>query len=172
MPLPLLPEEKIIHTKRRHWFVLFAQFALLAIAKVSLLGMFIVLWMFEFIEIPAVLLALVLVIVFQMLWIAAFHFLTDYLLDIWLITNKRSVRVKLHGLFHRSTTSIMHDKIQDITTKTKGFFPVVLGYGDLRVQAAGASSDFIFFDIPNPDQTKDVIYKAAAEYKRGKRGGV
>ncbi|MDP4009345.1 MAG: PH domain-containing protein [bacterium] len=168
MSLPLLPGETIILTRRRHWFVLAIQMVGLALAKIVLLGAFFLFWMFDLVGIPFELFLLLLVIALQSLWIAAFYFLTDYILDIWLITNKRSVRIKLHGLFNRSVLSIMHNRIQDISTQSKGFFPVVFGYGNLRVQAAGAASDFVFFDIPNPEKTKDIIYKAALEYRKRK----
>lgn len=108
--------------------------------------------------------ALTAVIIAQILWMVAFQILADYYLDIWIITNQRSIRIELQGFFSRKVTSVNHDRIQDISVTVYGLIPTLLNYGNLHIQTAGAIPNFVFNSIPEPYKTKDIIYKAAKEY--------
>jgi len=95
-----------------------------------------------------------------------FHFLADYYLDIWMITNKRSIRVKLKGFFNRTIKTIHHRRVQETKIKVEGIFPTVLDYGDIRIQTAGGQTEFIFFQIPEPYKVKNKLNSEIEKYHK------
>ncbi len=99
-----------------------------------------------------------------LLWQVTFVFLTIHYLDYWIITNQRTIHVELNSIFNRSISSISHVKIQDITVDIKGFIPTIFKYGDLQIETAGKFQKFIFKEISEPYETKEIIFKAQREY--------
>lgn len=158
MPLELRKKEKIIVKKRRHWIVLLSE---MMIVFFLVLASFVSAYFLNDFFGDNIVTLLFLVTMLMVSLIIAFHFLADYYLDIWIVTDQRSLRVELKGLFHRSVKSIDHDKIQDIRVTVKGILPTLLDYGDVRIQTAGANADFIFKQIPKPYIVKEKISSAS-----------
>jgi uncharacterized membrane protein YdbT with pleckstrin-like domain len=102
------------------------------------------------------------------LWQTMFIILADYYLDCWIITDQRTIHTEINNLFHRTFSSISHDRIQDITINIKGIIPTFLKYGDLQIQTAGGFQEFIFKQIPDPYQTKEKIFRAQKKYSEEK----
>jgi uncharacterized membrane protein YdbT with pleckstrin-like domain len=90
----------------------------------------------------------------------------NYYLDCWIITNERTISTELKTLFSRNVSSISHDKIQDITVEVKGFLQTFLKYGNLQIQTAGEFNKFIFKEIPEPYETKELLFKIQKEYDK------
>ena len=112
-------------------------------------------------------------LILLVIWAIIFLVVANYYLDCWIVTNERTIHTELRGLFSRISSSINHDKIQDITVDVHGFFPTLLNFGDLYIQTAGEFRQFIFRQIPNPYETKDVIFKAQEEFlKQMKKDGM
>ncbi len=103
------------------------------------------------------------------LWTSFFMVIVNYYLDCWIVTNQRTIHTELRGFFNRIYSSIEHDKIQDISVDVKGILPTFFNYGDLHMQTAGAFREFIFFQIPEPHETKKIIHQAIKEYSRYKK---
>lgn len=107
------------------------------------------------------------------LWAIIFFIITDYYLDCWIVTNERTIHTKLRGLFNRISSSVNHDRIQDITIDIRGILPTILNYGNLSIQTAGEFRQFVFEQIPDPYKTRDIIFKAQKEYlKKMKKDGL
>lgn len=112
-------------------------------------------------------------LILLVLWTIIFLIITDYYLDCWVVTNERTIHTELRGPFSRVSSSVNHDRIQDITVDVHGFFPTLLGFGDLYLQTAGEFRQFVFSQIPEPYKTKEVIFKAQREFlKRMKKNGI
>lgn len=95
-------------------------------------------------------------LVLLFMWLGVMHFVTDYYLDTWIITNERIIGILQRGFFSRQITNFRIERIQDVQTNTHGFFQTIFGIGDLHVQTAGHAHDLIMHTIGN---TKDVKQK-------------
>lgn len=84
---------------------------------------------------------------------------TDYYLDAWVITEKRIIDIEQRGLFHRQTSVIRMERIQDITIETKGIIATLLNFGDIHVQSAGETREFVIRGISKPRKARGIILK-------------
>ncbi len=91
--------------------------------------------------------------------------ITDYFLDIWIVTTERVINIEQHGLFSRTVSELRLNQVQDITSETSGFLGTFLTYGDVFIQTAGEHERFQFKDIDNPDDVKLTIAKLVADCK-------
>lgn len=96
------------------------------------------------------------------LWMGAFSTFTRYMLTQWVITNTRIVDIQQRTLFSRNVSSFLLARIQDVTTDVDGFLPTLIGFGKLKVQTAGQDEDFFFYDVPHPQDTRDLILDQVA----------
>jgi uncharacterized membrane protein YdbT with pleckstrin-like domain len=92
------------------------------------------------------------------MWMILFVIWTEYYLDFWVVTNRRVIHVHQKSLFRRTVSSFRLDRIQDLTIEVKGIVYTLLRIGDIHVQTAGASREFIIRGIPRPREFKDKIY--------------
>lgn len=96
------------------------------------------------------------------IWLLFFFSIIDYILDIWIITDKRIIDVQQNGFFSRVISEQMVAKIQDITSDTHGFWPTVWKYGNLTVQTAAEQNKFYFEEISDPEEVRDLLIRLAA----------
>lgn len=80
--------------------------------------------------------------------------LTDYWLDVWIVTNERIINSEQHGLFNRVVSEVHLNQIQDITSEQKGFLNTFLTFGNVYAQTAAERERFTFKNIDNPDAVK------------------
>lgn len=80
--------------------------------------------------------------------------LTDYWLDVWVVTNERIINSEQLGLFNRVVSEVKLEQIQDITSEQKGFLETFLTFGDVYIQTAAERERFQFKNIDNPDDIK------------------
>lgn len=91
---------------------------------------------------------------------------TDYFLDMWIVTNERIINIEQHGLFRRKVSEMRLNQVQDISSETHGFLETFLTYGDVTIQTAGEKLQFHFKNIDNPDEVKLEIAKLVADCKK------
>jgi hypothetical protein len=89
------------------------------------------------------------------LWMHFFASWSDHWLDAWIITNNRIIDIEQKGFFNREVSSFPLDKIQDITYTIAGIIPTWLHFGDIRIQTASISEDFIMRQVPFPEDIKE-----------------
>jgi len=82
---------------------------------------------------------------------------TDYYLDVLLVTNKRIMDIEQIGLFSRDTIETRLENIQDIRVEVVGFLASVMDFGNLHLQTAGSTTEFVIKNIHRPHKTKDII---------------
>jgi uncharacterized membrane protein YdbT with pleckstrin-like domain len=153
-------KEKVLLVLHRHWFDILSQFLIMIGMLFLLFGSFIILPvvfpsvseganhnLFLFLE----------NLFFMLAWIMSFLIWVDYYFDVWIVTDNRIVNIEQNGLFSREVSELELDKIQDITTDVKGVIPTFLNYGDLQVQTAAEQEKFLFHNIPDPYEVKNVI---------------
>lgn len=76
----------------------------------------------------------------------------NYSQSVFVISNLRVINVEQEGFLKRTITETDLDKIQDISSSTKGLARMMLKYGDLMIRTAGASqgTEIVVKDIANP----------------------
>lgn len=161
-------DENILSIKRRHFFVLWRK-----VAPLIGLGIFalVILLASPWIDYPEVIgnkaianfIITFLLIIF---WNLGFHTYTNYYLDSWIITNRRTIHTELKSLFSREQSSVKHNRVQDVTVTVVGIIPTMLGYGDLTIQTAGSFRNFVFAEIPEPYKTKEYLNKLIREARK------
>jgi len=183
--LKLNPGEKIYLVKRRH--VLLLKLQLFVFVLIASLILFAILTLFfkeiswpQFLieKFPQLLefrlkfiLIFFLSLLLPVLWVAIFVIISYYYLTYWVVTNQRTIYVKLDGLFHVSYSSVFHDRIQDIVISIKGILASVFRFGDLQIQTAGEIGQFVFEQIPEPAIVKQTIFEAKKDYLKQKDYG-
>ena len=91
------------------------------------------------------------------LWLGVVHFLTDFYLDTWIISNERVVGILQRGFFSRQINNFRIERIQDVQTDVHGFFPTIFDIGDVHVETAGHEHDLIMKTVGGPQKIKQVI---------------
>src|SRR3989338_1342034 len=128
-----LPNEKVVLFLRRHWidliriFVFSGVLFVLPVVVGILIGLAnpdLIAHVFWGPALVAILVAYLLVIL-----VLTLTELTDYWLDVWIVTTERIINTEQHGLFNRLVSEVHLEQIQDITSETKGFLETFLTYG-------------------------------------------
>ncbi|HVM90940.1 MAG TPA: PH domain-containing protein [Verrucomicrobiae bacterium] len=91
------------------------------------------------------------------IWLFLFQSFLDYLLDIWIVTNKRILNIEQTGLFSRTVSELRLYRIQDVTSHVNGFIATVFDYGNVEIQTAGEKEHFVFENIPHPTRISKTI---------------
>lgn len=147
-------DETVLLVVRKHWLVL--KLAMLPVVLIGFFG-------FVFIQIflgaaNDALATFVNALWLLAVWMLLFTIWTNYFLDAWIITDKRIVDIDQRHLFNRATSTTRIERIQDARVEVRGFLATLFGYGDLRIQTAGADAEFIFIEgVPQPERIKNTI---------------
>lgn len=91
-------------------------------------------------------------------WIIFFKIWTDYYLDVLIVTDRRLIDIEQKGFFNRDVATLRLDKIQDIRVTVNGVLATFLDFGEISIQTAGESKEFIMRYVPEPNKVKAVIY--------------
>lgn len=108
-------------------------------------------WLDDQASLLYVVIVLLLGLFYLYILLALFHAWVVYYLDIWIITNERVIAIDQRGLFNRTVSELRLNRIQDVTSETKGFIPTLFKYGSIRVQTASEQDMFSFNEVPNPE---------------------
>ena len=73
------------------------------------------------------------------------------------ITNHRIIDYDQHGLFVRQLSEAPFTNVQDISLSQKGLLSLLLNYGTIKVQTAGASSVLELSYIREPRQVHEIL---------------
>lgn len=178
MPAPTipgqLPNERAILVLHRHWFAFVntaATFLILTAVPIAIgwLGQRTFTWQLDPGTFGYILVVAGGVFYYLFLWILFYGFWLDYSLDYFEVTNQRVIDVEQIGLFDRTVAEQKLDRVQDVTSEMKGFFPTMLRYGNVYVQTAAEKERFVFEQVSRPDAVAKAILQAAAAFE-GSRG--
>ena len=160
--------ETVLLSRRKHWFILFGELSGISLLAMTPFVLYPFLTGYEFFigsysitiyltGVWATFLGSAWLLIF---WMRGMGIWTDYYLDIWIITNKRIVDNEQKGFFHRETSILRLEKIQDVTIETQGIIPTLLNFGDIHVQTAGEEQEFIMHGIASPKRVREIIVQA------------
>lgn len=130
-----------------HWFFKGFLMVLLLIALNFVFPAFIALNQILFLNIAAVLFIL------AYFWL---RFLL-YFFSVGIITNKRVIDVDFYSILYKEVTETRILKVEDITSKTGGYFGSLFNYGNVFVQTAGTEVNIEFINVPRPADVVKII---------------
>jgi len=164
--LHLDPGETVTLEVRKHWIVFFGQAVGLIFAGFFPFVLFTAIRMFapSLLEIPIpgnkeALFLFLYSLWLLSTWISFFVNWTKYYLDVWYVTEKRIIIIDQRKIFDREVSNIRFDKVQDVTVVVNGFFPTILGFGNVKVQTASEdSTEFSITTVRHPQQVRKIIF--------------
>ncbi len=172
--IQLEPNEEILQTVRKHWFILFSE--LFGVLVMLLAPLFVMVVAAFIPNLPETLNIfseyLVLSSYFIIVWIifcllSAFTIWTHYYLDLWVVTNRRLLVIDQIHFFNRKVSSFRLERLQDIKVLISGVIPTFLNFGTIRAQTASAAdSAFTSTGLPDPRGLQAIIQKATDERLR------
>jgi membrane protein YdbS with pleckstrin-like domain len=153
-----VPEEKPVLMLRRHWIDVLRMFLftfMLLIVPIGTLIFFGVTGSHVFSSpLWGPMASVLFMSYFFIVFILTLTEITDYWLDVWIVTTERVINTEQLGLFHRIVSELHLRQIQDITSEMQGLLETFLTFGDVYIQTAAAKVRFQFKNIDNPDQVK------------------
>lgn len=158
-----LPDnEKIIVVIRKHWFLILLRF--ISLLFIGLLPLIVMLFTSTFTAIEPgsstqLLLWIVYLIWLLFTWLSFYIYWTDYVLDVWIVTNKRVIDIEQVGMFRRETSSVRLENIQDVTCNIHGIIQTALHYGELSLQTSGTEKEFVLKYATKARRAKEIIMK-------------
>jgi hypothetical protein len=166
------PDEEVVLLLRRHWFVLvppiIASFLLALFpftvylffgSAIANLGFSRIYWF-------------LVSIYFIVLWQISFYYLTMYLLDVWIVTNRRIIDSRQKGFFNRAVSEAGVSRIQDASASVDGIVATFLNFGTVSVQTAGAKDRFEFKQVSNPTEVRNAVMLSHQNYIDSQHGGI
>lgn len=161
-------DEKVLLSRRKHWFILLGELSGVVLVAMAPFVFYPFVADYEFLigtyQVTIYLTALWATFLgsawLLIFWMRSMGIWTDYYLDIWIITNKRIIDNEQKGFFHRETSTLRLEKIQDVTVETRGIIPTLMNFGDIHVQTAGEEREFIMYGIANPKHVREIIVQA------------
>jgi len=165
--------EKIISEIRRHWIVMLNNVLVSALLAFVPVIVYIILDELEIISLTGATTSLFIFLTSSwllLLWTFFYVAWTNYYLDVLVLTNKRLIDIEQKGLFNRNMSELRWENVQDITVEVSGFLATLLDFGNVHVQTAATSKEFIMKTVPRPYKIKDEILKQYELNKKGKGG--
>jgi hypothetical protein len=142
-----LKEEETILVVRRH--PIFLLFSLVFFLFLFILPFF--LWRyFSF-------LIFFVVLYWSFLWIFFFYQILLYFLSVFIVTNKRVIKIETLGFFNYQRNEAFLDNIQEIKVEVKGFLASFFHFGNIEIQTAAENVRLIFNYLPSPEKIKEKI---------------
>lgn len=156
------PEEEILLMIRAHWitnipWVLIALiifFAPVVLRSFPLLNSFPVRFQIIFV-----------VIWYLILLMYVFEKFLSWFFNMTIITDERIVDVDFVNLTTKKVSDADLDKIQDVSFTNSGAFGTIFGYGNVLVQTAAEVVEFVFENVPHPEDVAKILQHLRTEEK-------
>ncbi|MDP1707054.1 MAG: PH domain-containing protein [bacterium] len=162
--------ELVVLQVRKHWFVFVLELLPYAIAVIfpfvlpKLSEIIVPMGQYlEFASFSSPLYSTALGIWLLVVWTSAWGAFTRYFLNVWVLTTQRIITIKQRNFFNREVAGLLLTRVQDVSTHVSGLLPSLIGYGNIKVQTAGAEIHFTIRDIPHPAIMRDLIFKYIPE---------
>lgn len=166
--IQLEPDEVVLITVRKHWFVIGLE--LLGGLMIIFIPLLILL---AFLLFPDILARIGISLSGQidlfifgsaawtlMSLLTTFAIWTHYYLDLWIVTDRRIILVDQIRFFSRNVSVFRLERMQDIEFKVSGIIPTLLNFGTIKAQTAGAhESNFTSTGLPDPRGLQAIIQK-------------
>ncbi|MBW7955218.1 PH domain-containing protein [Patescibacteria group bacterium] len=88
--------------------------------------------------------------------------------NVYIITDERIIDVDFHSILFKNVSYAKLDNIEDITATTAGFLGSVFDFGDIKIQTAGAVTQFEFASVPHPSRVVAFLNELLIEEEQEK----
>ncbi len=95
-------------------------------------------------------------------------YILDNYLDILIVTDRRLVCIRHQSLFYRKISELNLEDVEDANSVVSSFFQTFLDFGDVTVQTAGASENFMLDNFPHPREIVSIINDLSKQAKDGR----
>jgi uncharacterized membrane protein YdbT with pleckstrin-like domain len=82
----------------------------------------------------------------------------------WVVTSDSITQIQQTGLFHKQTSQLSLENLEDVTFEQNSILQTIFGYGTLKVETAGERSKFQFPFCPNPKKCAVDIIEAHEKF--------
>jgi uncharacterized membrane protein YdbT with pleckstrin-like domain len=82
----------------------------------------------------------------------------------WIVTSDSITQIQQTGLFHKQTSQLSLENLEDVTFEQNSILQTLFGYGTLKVETAGERSKFQFPFCPNPKKCAVDIIEAHEKF--------
>jgi len=82
-----------------------------------------------------------------------------WLLNLYIVTNKRLVSINYQGLLNKKVLESPLDRILNVSFSQKGFWQSLFSFGTVETQVAGLSEPIVFQNVSKPSQVKDFLWQ-------------
>ncbi len=82
---------------------------------------------------------------------------------VFLVTDERIIDVDFTSMIYKDVSTTKIDKIEDITSKTSGFFSSMFDYGTVVIQTAATKQELEFEDVPQPAKVTALLNEMILE---------
>lgn len=120
-------DEDLLYVVHKHWIEIIG-----VSLKTAFFGFFLP-WMVWYFISDFFWIAVVWSVIFWFWYL--YHFI-DWYFDVWLVTDVSIIDIEWMGLFHRLSSRIPYTEVREIGWEMKGFWAVVLRYGDISIGMA------------------------------------
>ncbi len=164
------PDERIDMVLRRHKVALGSRISIFVLGAILPVGVYALIVTYTtLLDDPTsfsyVLLVLLGSVFYLYIVLFMYHAWVDYYLDIWVVTTKRIIATDQQGLFHRVSSELLLNQIQDVSSTVRGFLPTIFQYGTIEVQTASEQDKFTFAEVPKADRVARRILELHNEYQ-------
>lgn len=92
-------------------------------------------------------------VIFAYVW----HGFINWYFNVGIVSNQRVVDVDFSLILYKEVTYTLLSHIEDVTSKSGGFFESFFDYGNLFIQTAGTEVNTEFINIPHPSAAAKII---------------
>lgn len=150
--------EKVEMVVRRHWIV----FVILGIHAIVWLTINIIIHSLFWFELWASIFSLI-----YLMWFIVYIYINwiNHELDMYVITNSRIIWIEQVWFLNREVSQCALNDVQEVNSKTKGFFANMLNYWDLTIQTAWNASNFRMEYVPDSLNASRKVLNWVEDYK-------
>ncbi len=107
----------------------------------------------------------ILILYYLLVWAYIFTNYVTWFYNISLVTSQRIVDIDFSAIVFENVSATKLTQVEDVSYSQIGVIRSVFDYGNVLVQTAGASSEFIFQAVPHPERVIKVINELIGEVK-------
>ncbi len=81
----------------------------------------------------------------------------SWFFNVGIVTTEQVVDIDFSSVLYKEVSAAKLHHIEDITSKSGGYFESLFNYGDLIIQTAGTAENIEFLNIPKPSEAIEIL---------------
>lgn len=96
----------------------------------------------------------------------ALHRYLLWLINVYLVTDKRVIKVNYKSVFNKQVLESPLDRILNVSFSVKGFWAALFDFGNVEVQVTGLPEPMRLKNVSQPAKVKDFLWKIYEQYAK------